>query len=60
MVTIPGGQRQEAVSGQVVNGGRFQGAYLLTENDQKAPRPLTDQEEQALRALAAGLRQRYP
>lgn len=60
VVTIPGGQRQETVLGQVVADGRIQGTYLLLENDQKIPRPLTETEEQRLRMVFASLRQRYP
>lgn len=60
VVTIPGGQRQEAVQGQVVDGGRIQGTYLLCENDQRIPRPLTEAEEKRLRTVFESLRQRYP
>ena len=60
VVTIPGGRRQETVSGQVVDGGRIQGTYLLTENDRRTPRPLTEAEEQRLLMVFASLRQRYP
>jgi hypothetical protein len=60
VVTIPGGRRQEAVSAQVVTGGRIQGTYLLSENDQKTPRPLTETEVQRLRTVFAALRKRYP
>ena len=60
VVTIPGGQRQLAVSGQVATGGRIQGTYMATEKDQDSPRPLTEAEVQRLRAVFASLRQRYP
>lgn len=61
VVTIPGGQRQEAVSGRIETGGRVRGSYLVVENDKESPaRPLTEAEERALRALAAALRLRYP
>jgi hypothetical protein len=59
VVTIPG-QRQETVSGRIVNGGRIQGTYFGTESDRQTPRPLTDAEEQGLRAVAVALRKRYP
>jgi hypothetical protein len=60
VLTIPGGQRQETISAQIVDGNRVQGTYRLIENDQNTPRPLTATEEQGLRELAAALRQRYP
>jgi hypothetical protein len=60
VVTIPGGQRQETVLGQVMDGGDIQGTYLLTENERKTPRPLTEAEVQRLRSVFASLRQRYP
>jgi hypothetical protein len=60
VVTIPGGQRQETVSGRIEAGGRILGSYRKTDGDQNTPRPLTEREEQGLRALAAALRQRYP
>ena len=59
VVTIPGRQRRETVSGRVVS-GRFQGTHLVTENDRQTPRPLTPAEEEGLRAIAAELRKRYP
>jgi hypothetical protein len=59
LVTTGGGKR-EAVSGRIGTGGRFQGTYRVSDNDQNIPRPLTDAEEQALRAIAVALRQRYP
>jgi hypothetical protein len=55
VVTIPGGQRQMAVSGQVA-GGRIQGTYMGTDSS----RALTETEVQRLRAVFASLRQRYP
>src|SRR5262245_9818904 len=42
VVTIPGGRRQEAVSGRIENGGRVRGTYLLVENDKESPRTLTE------------------
>ena len=60
LVTTESGQRQETVSGRVEIGGRIQGTYRVTDNDQNTPRPLTEKEEQGLRAVAAALRRRYP
>ena len=59
VVTIPGGQRQETVSGTIA-GSKIRGTYRTTDGDQKTPRPLTEREEQALCELAAALRRRYP
>ena len=56
VVTIPGGQRQLAVSGQVADGGLIQGTYMGTDSS----RALTEAEVQRLRAVFASLRQRYP
>jgi hypothetical protein len=56
VVTIPGGQRQLAVSGQVADGGLFQGTYMGTDSS----RALTEAEVLSLRAVFASLRQRYP
>jgi hypothetical protein len=56
VVTIPGGQRQLAVSGQVAAGGLIQGTYMGTDSS----RALTETEVQRLRAVFASLRQRYP
>ena len=60
VITIPGGQRQETVYGEVVEGGRIQGTYLLTDCDTNTPRDLTDTELQRLRDVFRALRQRYP
>lgn len=60
VVTIPGGQRQETILGQVVGNGQIEGTYLLVENERKNPRPLTEAEVQRLRDVFASLRQRYP
>ena len=60
VVTIPGGQRQETVFGEVVDGGRIEGTYLLSEQDQRTPRELTDMEVQRLRDVFNDLRRRYP
>ena len=59
VVTIPGGQRQEAVTGRIESGS-VKGTYLLIENNQERPRPLTAAEERSLQAIAAALRLRYP
>jgi len=56
VVTIPGGQRQAAISGQVADGGLIQGTYTGAESS----RALTDTEVQRVHAVFASLRQRYP
>ena len=55
VVTVPGGQRQLAVSGQVAD-GLIQGTYMGTDSS----RALTEAEVQRVRAVFASLRQRYP
>lgn len=56
VVTISGGQRQLAVSGQVAAGGQIQGTYMGTDSS----RALTETEGRRLRTVFASLRQRYP
>jgi hypothetical protein len=60
VVTIPGGERQQMVSGEVATGGLIRGTYSGPENDQQSSRPLTETETQRLRGVFASLRQRYP
>jgi hypothetical protein len=60
VVTIPGGQRRQMVSGEVATGGLIHGTYSGLENDQQSSRPLTETEVQRVRGVFASLRQRYP
>jgi len=57
---VTAGGKRETVAARVGTGGRLQGAYRVGDDDKNVPRPLTEPEEQALRAIAVSLRQRYP
>jgi hypothetical protein len=52
LVAVAGGQRQESVGARVEPDGRMHGTHWLVEGDRHTPRPLSQAEQDGLRALA--------
>lgn len=55
LVAVDGGQRQESLGARIDSAGLLHGTHWLADGDRHTPRPLTDSEQDGLRALAQAL-----
>lgn len=59
LVAVRGGLRQESVGARVEPDGQVHGSYWLVDGDRHTPRPLTESEQDGIRALARAVWERY-